>query len=291
MVTEIEIVISPSIIVNCEITLAVLKNHASLENLDFEHSGHTGFASTANINDLDNRKVSKTDLYNGSKIKSYLIPDEFDEVMEFEKEVSGAGFIIATLATEIGSIVWCAATKAIAGDEFYRKFIVNKDGTREGLITIEPAKGKLYVGKTANNLFGWSGSNLLEISKSLALGETSTTAYAGNKGKANAQAIAELQSRTMEVVGYYDSADHQYDITVFPTSQTQIIMFAYKYSDYDVIRGGTIPLYNDNLIELAPAIGSQFLNVRTMISGDNTEIAIEQNGMSYFRLIIVETSL
>ena len=49
MVTEIEIVIVDSIIVSADITLIVLRNHASLENLDYEHSGHTGFASEASV--------------------------------------------------------------------------------------------------------------------------------------------------------------------------------------------------------------------------------------------------
>ena len=49
MVTEIDIVIVDSITVGCEITLGVLRSHASLENLDYAHSGHTGFASSADL--------------------------------------------------------------------------------------------------------------------------------------------------------------------------------------------------------------------------------------------------
>lgn len=301
MVTDIEIIISPSILVDCSITLVIVKNHASLENLDYAHSGHTGFASSADINNLkeqvpalqatatvvvnaltniNGRILSNYEatlhpadpyvvqytyytityhgselteeqarnymeymtgsrylpgfnyekpknslfvfadgsfwkpqysegslklyqipnpfalnaaLFNGNILKSSIIPDEFDEIIEFEKEVSGSNFLANALATDPGTVVWCAATKAYAGDTYYRKFIVNNDGTQAGLTTFNPKKGKLYVGKTANALFNWSGSNLLEVSKSLALGETASTAYVGNKGKANAQAIAQLQ--------------------------------------------------------------------------------------------------
>ena len=44
--------------------------------------------------------------------------------------------------------------------------------------------GKIYVNTTDNKTYRWSGSSFVEISASLALGETSTTAYYGDKGKA-----------------------------------------------------------------------------------------------------------
>lgn len=53
--------------------------------------------------------------------------------------------------------------------------------------------GKIYLDATANIGYRWSGSQYASISSSVALGETSATAYAGDKGKANAEAIAALQ--------------------------------------------------------------------------------------------------
>ena len=44
--------------------------------------------------------------------------------------------------------------------------------------------GKIYVAKDTNLTYRWGGSAYVEISVSLALGETSSTAYAGDKGKA-----------------------------------------------------------------------------------------------------------
>lgn len=49
--------------------------------------------------------------------------------------------------------------------------------------------GKIYIAEDTNKTYRWSGTGYAEISESLALGETSSTAYAGNKGKANADAI------------------------------------------------------------------------------------------------------
>jgi len=44
--------------------------------------------------------------------------------------------------------------------------------------------GKIYVDTTTNKTYRWSGSGYVEISPSLALGETSSTAYRGDRGKA-----------------------------------------------------------------------------------------------------------
>lgn len=50
--------------------------------------------------------------------------------------------------------------------------------------------GKIYVDTTTNITYRWSGSGYVEISKSLALGTTSTTAYRGDHGLAAYQHIS-----------------------------------------------------------------------------------------------------
>lgn len=44
--------------------------------------------------------------------------------------------------------------------------------------------GKIYVALDTNKTYRWGGSSYVEISESLALGETSSTAYRGDRGKA-----------------------------------------------------------------------------------------------------------
>ena len=56
--------------------------------------------------------------------------------------------------------------------------------------------GKIYVDLSTNKTYRWSGTTYVVIGGDLALGETSTTAYAGNKGKANADAIAAIKDGT-----------------------------------------------------------------------------------------------
>lgn len=54
---------------------------------------------------------------------------------------------------------------------------------------------KIYVTKDTNLTYRWSGTAYVEISPSIALGETSTTAYAGDKGKALSNSVTNLQYR------------------------------------------------------------------------------------------------
>lgn len=65
--------------------------------------------------------------------------------------------------------------------------------TKEGIIITVPEAGKIYLDIETNKSYRWSGSSYVEIASSIALGETSATAYAGDKGKKNAEDIAEIK--------------------------------------------------------------------------------------------------
>ena len=54
--------------------------------------------------------------------------------------------------------------------------------------------GKIYVAKDTNLAYRWGGTDYVEISPSLALGETATTAYPGDRGKAAADLAAEAKA-------------------------------------------------------------------------------------------------
>jgi hypothetical protein len=55
--------------------------------------------------------------------------------------------------------------------------------------------GKIYVDTTTNLTYRWTGTQYIEISKSLGLGETASAAYPGDKGKQNADNITTLQTQ------------------------------------------------------------------------------------------------
>lgn len=56
---------------------------------------------------------------------------------------------------------------------------------------------KIYIALDTNKTYRWGGTVYVEIGSSLALGETSETAYAGDKGKMNADNITALQSEKL----------------------------------------------------------------------------------------------
>lgn len=55
--------------------------------------------------------------------------------------------------------------------------------------------GKIYIVQDTNLTYRWSGTNYVEISKSLALGETSSTAYPGDKGKATTDKLNRIPDK------------------------------------------------------------------------------------------------
>lgn len=55
--------------------------------------------------------------------------------------------------------------------------------------------GKIYIVQDTNLTYRWSGTDYVEISKSLALGETSSTAYAGDKGKATTDKVNRMSDK------------------------------------------------------------------------------------------------
>ena len=63
----------------------------------------------------------------------------------------------------------------LSGGKFY------EESTHATLINGET--GKIYIDLSSGKTYRWSGSTYAEISESLALGETSSTAYRGDKGK------------------------------------------------------------------------------------------------------------
>lgn len=92
--------------------------------------------------------------------------------------------------------------------------------------------GKIYVSKDTNLTYRWTGTQYLEISQSLALGETPSTAYPGDKGKANRDA---LNSMPTKLTSY-----------LTPTTSTgELVKINYKYAAKDGLNYG--PLQDDNI--------------------------------------------
>lgn len=70
-------------------------------------------------------------------------------------------------------------------DDVLEGYLYNSKFYKESAHTTEITgeTGKIYVDLSTNKTYRWSGTTFVEISSSLALGETSSTAFAGDKGK------------------------------------------------------------------------------------------------------------
>ena len=111
-------------------------------------------------------------------------------------QVGGSTYDIGVLATNINGTIpannlpTIPASKlpsyvddVIEGDLDSGIFYETKaeDGTYSNQITGE--SGKIYIDLNENKTYRWSGTVFAIVSETLALGETSTTAYQGDKGK------------------------------------------------------------------------------------------------------------
>ena len=61
--------------------------------------------------------------------------------------------------------------------------------------------GKIYVAKDTNLTYRWSGTQYVEISPSLALGETASTAFPGDRGKAVEDRLTAVESTYLPLSG------------------------------------------------------------------------------------------
>ena len=142
------------------------------------------------------------------------------------------------------------------------KFYTSKDssGNYSGAVTGET--GKIYVNLNDNKTYRWSGTAYAVISETLALGETSSTAYAGNKGAANASEIEKIKNGTT-VVPKATSAANVNGHTV----ETNVPAGA-KFTDttYSDMKGATGGAAGTHGLVPAPAAGAN----NKFLRGDGT---------------------
>lgn len=116
-----------------------------------------------------------------NKIVSITIPTSAVDVSAIPTSAKGANSGVAELdatgkvpASQLPSYV----DDVIEGYYYNSKFYEDSAHTTE----ITGTTGKIYVDLSTNKTYRWSGSGYTEISASLALGTTSSTAYRGDRG-------------------------------------------------------------------------------------------------------------
>lgn len=154
--------------------------------------------------------------------------------------------------------------------------------------------GKIYVALNTNLTYRWSGTTYVEISPSLALGETSTTAYAGDKGKANATAIAALKAITISAgTGLTGGGNLTSDRTISLKVATTATLGGIKVGDrlsidadgvLDATYTYTLPTASSSVlggvkVGTTLAISSGVLNLKSVVTaGTYTKVTVDAYG-------------
>lgn len=69
--------------------------------------------------------------------------------------------------------------------------------------------GKIYIALDTNKTYRWGGTTYVELSSSVTLGETSSTAYAGDKGKKNREDINNLRDSFDSLANHVDEVNNK----------------------------------------------------------------------------------
>ena len=86
-----------------------------------------------------------------------------------------------------------------------------------------PSKGEsgtIYIVTSTNIQYSWSGTAYVEISKSITLGETSSTAYPGDKGKATTDVVNSLSDTLVNDVLVAQSNQNSVSLTIKSITKT-----------------------------------------------------------------------
>lgn len=116
-----------------------------------------------------------------------LIGDTFELNNKVQQFINSKGAPNGLASLNESGIIPSAQLPSYVDDVIEVDTFSNLPGTGES--------GKIYIVQDTNLTYRWSGTDYVEISKSLALGETSSTAYSGDKGKATTDKLNRIPDK------------------------------------------------------------------------------------------------
>ena len=174
----------------------------SRKNTNFKYNPSTGNLQVAKVNGNTVPSGSGND----TLAKTSDIPTQASDIGAIPITEKGANNGVATLDAS-GKVPSSQIPGSV--DEIIEGYYYNgsfyEDSAHTTLIT--PASGKIYVDLDSNKTYRWGGSVYVEISESLALGETQGTAYEGSKGKNLADRLDALA--TVATSGSYNDLSNK----------------------------------------------------------------------------------
>lgn len=135
------------------------------------------------------------ELANAGKIQGLKINDQTIEIGE-DKVVNLDNYVARLEDGKVPAVQLPSYVDDVVEgkcDTNANKFYVKNEETGEYTVEYEIVSSKIYVDIDTNKTYRWSGSKFTEISESLALGETASTAFAGNRGAALEGAVDDLE--------------------------------------------------------------------------------------------------
>lgn len=148
-----------------------------------------------------------------SKVPAAQLPSFVDDILEYAGNVSNVTIQSSSQAS-VDAVYYNTTKKCFCGkkdDTYYNNW--NKVGEEDlpadrfGKVqtNVIPYSNKIYVDTSKNQTYRWSGTDLVQLDSGLTLGETSSTAFAGNRGKALETWKASLANKYALTLG--DSGD------------------------------------------------------------------------------------
>ena len=134
--------------------------------------GGSGGGGTSNYNDLTNKPSINGVTLTGNKTTSDL-----------GITASGVGAIPSTDKGSNGGVAELDSNGKVPSSQLPSYVDDVLSYSSQSAFPATGETGKIYIAEDTNKTYRWSGSAYAEISASLALGETSSTAYRGDRGK------------------------------------------------------------------------------------------------------------
>lgn len=229
-------------------------------------------------------------LDSSGKVPSTQLPSYVDDMLEFKQTgiIIGTGEVNASSATNAEYIYYNSVKKtfcAVVGGALYANWAANANvaspdayGTNSSNGRV-PRDGVIYVDTETLISYRWSGSELVEVSQSLSLGETSSTAYPGDKGAAAYKHAVTNKGKNFSAGLYKITTNSEGHVTAATAvSKTDITALGIPAQDTTYV---IATASKAGLVKPASVITKPTINTATTTSGKYYHVQMSSDGAMF----------